>query len=355
MSNKSLKHYTLTLSILLLTFFLVACSTTNERLVASTYEGYPLLSEQDRESSLRLFNIEHRAEVLAEQFEEHYYTVLNDANDQYILESYQSLDDVKNYFTEVMSESVATEITDTYYEETDEGVEIIPTDDYGVIDPEDDMTVQDIDSETAVLSQFTETELTGPLLTRYTMKKALTNDAVSTFEYLFVTGEDIEALTFVQPIIQHLRDGDFEQLSQYVSEDNGLTLVPYLHVDDESLNFDKSTVANFSQDSSTYLFGYTDGRGEPIDVTPETYYEEYIHSDALQEPQNAYINEYRQNGNSLNNIEEAFPNHDAVVEIHNEGSGEYSGMDWRSLHFVLEEIENGDYVLIGILSDEWTI
>ena len=155
-------------------------------------------------------------------------------------------------------------------------------------------------------------------------------------------------------IVTLLQNRDYQAFSQYVHPDEGLTVTPYLYVDSEAVTFTKQQVSQWLTDQTTYLFGYNDGRGDPINVTPIAFIERFIETRALTAPDDVLIDAFSTHGNSLNNTTEAFPDLSAVVEYHYDGTEEYVGMDWRSLHFVFKEIDGYTY-LRAILSDQWTI
>ena len=65
-------------------------------------------------------------------------------------------------------------------------------------------------------------------------------------------------------------------------------------------------------------------------------------------------NQIVQTGNTINNIEDVYPNAQ-FVEFHFTGfDPQYTGMDWTSLRIVMEEY-NSQLYIIGIIHDEWTI
>lgn len=147
---------------------------------------------------------------------------------------------------------------------------------------------------------------------------------------------------------------DYVTLSQYIDPLKGLTVTPYLYVTETSVTFDKSTVRAWLEDRSLYFFGYFDGKGHSIDKKPLDYTIRFIESKALTDPDDILIDAFSTHGNSLNNTKEAFPNLLTVIEYHHKGTDEFSGMDWRSLHFVFIARDGYTY-LRAILSDEWTI
>jgi hypothetical protein len=102
-----------------------------------------------------------------------------------------------------------------------------------------------------------------------------------------------------------------------------------------------------------YTWGVYDGSGEPINLTFEAYYEEFVYSADFAEAEQVAVNERLGQGNTINNIQEFFPQ-SSFVEYYLPGSEEFGGMDWESLRLVF--VEDGDtWLLVGIVHDEWTI
>lgn len=107
-------------------------------------------------------------------------------------------------------------------------------------------------------------------------------------------------------------------------------------------------------DTTVINWGSYDGSGHPIDLTFEGYYDEFIYSaDFAQAPEVAY-NQIIGRGNTLINMHEVYPQ-GQFVEYHFPGfDPQYEGMDWQSLRLVFEETA-GNWYLVGIVHDQWTI
>jgi hypothetical protein len=59
-------------------------------------------------------------------------------------------------------------------------------------------------------------------------------------------------------------------------------------------------------------------------------------------------------GNSINNINTAYPKSDYIENYFSGFNKKYEGMDWRALRLVFQK-EGDRYYLVGIVHDQWTI
>jgi hypothetical protein len=89
-------------------------------------------------------------------------------------------------------------------------------------------------------------------------------------------------------------------------------------------------------------------------LTFAEYFERFIYSADFANPEQIGYNKVLQEGNSINNIPEYYPQAE-FVEYHFSGfDPQYEGMDWQSLRLVFEKVD-GRYYLVGIVHAEWTI
>lgn len=156
-------------------------------------------------------------------------------------------------------------------------------------------------------------------------------------------------------VVNLLKDQNMEELSVFVHPDTGVRFSPYGYID--ILNhqtFTTSQIPGLLTDTQTYLWGFFDGTGDPIQLTFEDYYEQFVYDVDFANPNLIGNNTVVGTGNSLLNISEVYP--DAVfVEFHFTGfDPQYDGMDWESLRLVFLELD-GIWYLSGIIHDQWTI
>ncbi|MFO7635934.1 MAG: hypothetical protein R6W96_01335 [Clostridia bacterium] len=156
-------------------------------------------------------------------------------------------------------------------------------------------------------------------------------------------------------IVEHLKDKDMEGVASYVHPGKGLRFsrYGYISIENDPL-VEIHLIPGLFQDTTVYPWGNYDGIGDPIELTFSDYYEKFIYDVDFLHPHLIGNNVQVGHGNSLNNVQEAYP--DAVfIEFHFSGfDPEYGGMDWRSLRLVFEN-HAGNWKLVCILHDQWTI
>jgi hypothetical protein len=155
-------------------------------------------------------------------------------------------------------------------------------------------------------------------------------------------------------VLLALKNRDMQKLSSFVHPTRGVRFSPYASVDlKKDLVFSTQKISNLLHDKQSYHWGAFDGSGEPIQLSFEEYYKKFIY-DADFINAVTIANNYRAgNGNSIDNIKQAYPNA-VFIEYHFPGfDKQYSGIDWKSLRLVFEK-KNDIWYLIGIVHDQWT-
>lgn len=155
-------------------------------------------------------------------------------------------------------------------------------------------------------------------------------------------------------IVQLLKEKNMENLSEYIHPSKGVRFSPYGYINEEQDRIMNSKqIVGAMEDQTTYLWGYFDGSGEPINMTFEEYFNRFVYDEDYLDAEKVAVNERIGQGNSIDNSKEVYPE-GTVVEFHFPGFEEkYEGMDWRSLRLVMEKVED-NWFLIGIIHDEWT-
>ncbi|WP_100407307.1 hypothetical protein [Bacillus solitudinis] len=156
-------------------------------------------------------------------------------------------------------------------------------------------------------------------------------------------------------IVKFLHDKDIQSLAEKVHPEKGVRFTPYGYVDENSDQvFLKNEIVERWEDNSVYNWGAFDGTGDPIELTFKEYYDEFVYDVDYIDAEEIAINERLGQGNTLDNSQQVYPEA-MIVEYHFPGFEEqYEGMDWRSLRVVMEET-NGQWYLVGLIHDEWTI
>lgn len=159
----------------------------------------------------------------------------------------------------------------------------------------------------------------------------------------------------VLTVIALLADLDMNALSPYIHPTKGVRFSPYGYVDTANhLVFTQEQLSTLMADTQTYTWGSYDGSGEPIIKTFPEYYAEFVYDEDFINPHVIGNNVIVGTGNSLINITEVYPE-GVFVEFHFQGfDPQYEGIDWVSLRLVFEELD-GNWYLVGVIHDQWTI
>lgn len=153
--------------------------------------------------------------------------------------------------------------------------------------------------------------------------------------------------------LQVLAERNMSELSSIVHSEKGLTFSPYVYTEENAQRFQKNEISNLLDLTEKFVWGNYDGSGSPIELTVRDYWDQFVKADQLLEYEEKNINEIKYRGNTRNNIEEAFPN-SFWVEFYDKGSEENYFMDWQSLNLVFQQ-EDGEWKLIAIVHDQWTV
>ncbi len=154
-------------------------------------------------------------------------------------------------------------------------------------------------------------------------------------------------------VLQTIKDKDYDKLSSYFSP-NGVRFSPYGYIEATDMKLTAVQFLDHIKTDKKLLWGYYDGKGGEIRLSIENYFTKFVYDvDFIVAP---YIeaNKVVARGNTINNIDKFYTDHE-FVEYHFEGfDPTYSGMDWRSLMLVFRTID-GKLYLEAIIHDMWTI
>ncbi|WP_404407210.1 S-layer homology domain-containing protein [Jeotgalibacillus malaysiensis] len=175
------------------------------------------------------------------------------------------------------------------------------------------------------------------------LARALEPTFVPQYEALLDTANDI---------LVHLQNEEFGELPAYMGE-GSLTFCPYAGncIDHGGVQFTAAELDGFMDDPTVYDWGDQDGSGFPIELTPAAYYDEWL-MDATYEEKYRYDRSKHFSTQEL--IRQKYPA-GRVVEYYFEGTEEFDYMDWQSLNLVFEKNSSGEWKLIAIINDRWTI
>ncbi|MDF2948690.1 MAG: hypothetical protein K0R07_708 [Sedimentibacter sp.] len=158
-----------------------------------------------------------------------------------------------------------------------------------------------------------------------------------------------------EKVISLIKNKDAEKLAEYVHPLKGIRFTPYTNVSiEKDVVFTKENLKNFYKDNNLYLWGYYDGRGDEIQLTPSEYYDKFIYTEDFVNVDEIGYNEVLSIGNMIENQFDVYKKAIVVEYYIPEINPEYEGIDWQSLRLVFEEYE-GVWMLVGIIHNQWTI
>lgn len=132
----------------------------------------------------------------------------------------------------------------------------------------------------------------------------------------------------------------------------GVRFSPYATTKPQDIVLTTTQLKTAYADKTVRKWGMSDGIGEPINLTFAAYAQKFIYEvDFLNAPNSAY-NKRLGNGNSIHNLPQFYPNSVFVEHYFPDPTGD--GIQWRSLRLVFQ-LEKGEWVLVGIAHDQWTI
>lgn len=161
--------------------------------------------------------------------------------------------------------------------------------------------------------------------------------------------------TAADALLSAMQQGDFAGIAQYISPTKGVTFTPYSFVDPGTDRcFTAEQVAAFGSDSTTYLWGAYDGSGNPMLLTPQAYWDQFVWNTDYTQAPDVTVNGIAQGGLAVENVTEAYPGA-TFIEYHFDGLEEANeGIDWCALKLVFEQ-EDGLWQLIAIIHSQWVI
>jgi hypothetical protein len=157
-------------------------------------------------------------------------------------------------------------------------------------------------------------------------------------------------------ILSIIKNNNLDSLTRFIHPVEGVRFSPYGFVDtvDDQHFKPAEFAALLAQKNKKIIWGTYDGDGNDIKLTLKNYFKKFVYDVDFLHAEKTVANEMLGFGNTLNNLKTIYP--DAVfTESYFSGfDKKIGGMDWRSLRLVYK-IYKGNYCLIGIVHDEWSI
>ncbi|WP_226658673.1 hypothetical protein [Pseudalkalibacillus hwajinpoensis] len=155
-------------------------------------------------------------------------------------------------------------------------------------------------------------------------------------------------------VLNALKEKEMEEISRSVHPQKGVLFSPYGTVDKKRAQvlMPAQVKELFQVKNQKQLeWGTEPGKGEPIRLTPNAYFDQYVYDAEFSETELVTYDGTYQKTNSIQNIKETFPN-SHYVEFYVPGSEEFEGRNWKSLKLVFSE-HHHDFYLVGIVHDQW--
>lgn len=165
-------------------------------------------------------------------------------------------------------------------------------------------------------------------------------------------GSEASLRTRATEAVTALRDRDFAKLAALAHPDKGVRFTPYTFVQPRDVVLDAATISQGTSNTRTYLWGSSDGKGDPVEWTFERYLGRYVYErDYAAAPQILLDNYPQVRGNKNDNTKAMYPSARTVEYFFPETG---PGPNWSGLRLVFED-KGGTWYLVGIIHDEWTI
>lgn len=156
-------------------------------------------------------------------------------------------------------------------------------------------------------------------------------------------------------VLAALKTKDGKRLASLVSPQKGVRFSPSAYVDvDEDIVLSRDQIQAFWMDSKTYLWGYAEGSGDPIELTPAVYSERYILDRDFSKPSSVNVNDDQAAGTTRNNAADIYPEATRVEYYIEAGAGGSERInDWAALRLVFENTGDSWY-LVAVIHDLWS-
>ena len=156
-----------------------------------------------------------------------------------------------------------------------------------------------------------------------------------------------------QTVIKLIKIRDINALSEYVHPKKGVMFSPYSDLkNNDNIILEKKEMIKIYEKNEELVWGEYDGTGTRILLTFDNYFDRFIYDADFIEYEPNY-DSIMGTGNTLENMNSVFPDARSV-EYYTPGTEEYAYMDWKSLR-LLYEMYKGEYYLVAIIHNEWTI
>jgi hypothetical protein len=154
-------------------------------------------------------------------------------------------------------------------------------------------------------------------------------------------------------IVAALKNKDMKTVADYAHPTKGLRFAPYGYLEKSNLVFKKAQVPSLFQLRRTYVWGETDGSGDPINLGFPAYYKQFIYDRNYARAPRVSYDKQIGHGNGVFNVRETYPKSIFVGYNFPEGA-DGNVMGWSTLYLVFEK-SGARWYLVAVVHDEWVI
>ncbi|MNW47038.1 hypothetical protein [Paenibacillus peoriae] len=160
-----------------------------------------------------------------------------------------------------------------------------------------------------------------------------------------------------EQVIRALKDSNMKKLKGLVHPKKGVRFSPDATIQvNGDLLFKGKELEQLIRSDKVYEWGSYDGSGNPIKLTFQEYLNSFIYDRDYANAERKAYNQFIMHSSSTDNLREIYP-HAIFVEYNfskGVGSSDISELMWSSLRIIFEYYK-GEWYLVGISHDHWTI
>jgi hypothetical protein len=167
------------------------------------------------------------------------------------------------------------------------------------------------------------------------------------------SGSDVAAAA--TKVLDAFENKDGGQLGSLVHPDKGVRFSPSAYVDLEADRvLSHAEVGGLWRDPRRYVWGYADGSGDAIQMTPGEYMGRYVLARDFRQTGSISVNDDQAHGNTANNAAKVYPGASRVeYYVQATPHDPASAFDWAALRLVFEQVD-GVWFLVGVIHDQWS-
>lgn len=154
-------------------------------------------------------------------------------------------------------------------------------------------------------------------------------------------------------ILNSIKNKNYKVIADYIHPVDGIRFSPYGYIDSADLKFDSAAFITSANSNDKFIWGTSAGSGEPIQLTFNEYFSEFLYDANFLQPEKFSIDTLSSRSNYPYPFQDFYHNTHFTESYFSGFDEKYEGMDWRSLILVIRKFEDRFYVC-GILHDEWT-